>query len=91
MEHLLENLYYGCTPDINSMIYGSAEINGMREKRRALMEQLKSGLGGDQREKLEAIWSSWCRQMDLVVEKSFYHGFRMGMHLMLECMEEEKP
>lgn len=88
MRTTLENLYYGnITPNEQRMVPGSEmkkAVDRVTDCEKQLMEQL----GEAEQETLTKLIRSQHEINSITATENFILGFRLGVRLMVECMDE---
>lgn len=88
MRKTLKDLYYGNIRPYESKISASSELQRMTRRVDECEAQLSERLGESDRHTLEALTSAYQEINSINAIENFIIGFRLGVKLIIECMDD---
>jgi len=89
MRKILEELYFGNIAPYNKQMAPSSELQRMVKRVADCESQLTERLNEEERQLLNVLINAQQEIDRITVMENFILGFRLGVRLMAECMDED--
>jgi len=88
MRKILEDLYFGNIAPYNKQMAANSELRRLVKREADCESQLAERLNEEERQLLNVLTSAQQEIDSITVMENFILGFRLGVRLMAECMDE---
>jgi len=88
MRKILEDLYFGNIAPYEKRMAASSELRRLAKRAADCESQLAERLNEEERQLLNVLTSAQQEIDSITVKENFILGFRLGVRLMAECMDE---
>ncbi len=89
MRKILENLYFGKIAPYEKRMAAYSELQRLAKQASDCESQLTERLNEEDQELLNVLSNAQQDINRITVMENFIHGFRLGVRLMAECMDED--
>ncbi len=89
MRKILEDLYFGNVAPYEKRMAASSELRRMAKRASDCESQLTERLNEEGRQLLNILTNAQQEIDSITVKENFILGFRLGVRLMAECMDED--
>ncbi len=89
MRKILEDLYFGNIAPYNKQMAANSELRRLVKREADCESQLAERLNEEERQLLNVLTNAQQEIDRITVMENFILGFRLGVRLMAECMDED--
>ncbi len=89
MRKILEDLYFGNIVPYEKRMVASSELRRLAKRAADCESQLAERLNEEERQLLNTLINAQQEIDSITVMENFILGFRLGVRLMAECMDED--
>lgn len=89
MRKILEDLYFGNITPYNKQMVVNSEIRRLVKRAADCESQLTERLNEEEQKVLNVLTSAQQEIDSITAKENFILGFRLGVRLMAECMDED--
>ncbi len=89
MRKILEDLYFGNIAPYEKRMAANSELRRLAKRASDCESQLTERLNEEERQLLNVLINAQQEIDSITVKENFILGFRLGVRLMAECMDED--
>ena len=90
MGKVLNDLYFGGIAPCEDQAGGSSEMRQAKRNAEHFEDQLRERFSQEQQETFEKLLRTHREVQNMVAQENYIQGFRMGVRLIMECMDQEE-